>query len=79
LGVKIMSSENKNTRRSGILRALSLLSQTGFAIAACVFIGVLAGKYLDGLLGTAPLLLLTFSLLGAAAAIKSIFDIGKKM
>jgi F0F1-type ATP synthase assembly protein I len=34
---------------------------------------------LDSLLGTAPWLLLVFSLLGAAAAFKSLIDMAKRM
>lgn len=60
------------------LRALSFFSQIGITMAACVFIGVILGKYLDNLLGTSPWLLLVFSLLGAGAAFKSLFDLGNK-
>jgi len=44
-------------------------------MAASVLVGVLLGKYLDGLLDTTPWLLLIFSLLGVGAAIKSLFNI----
>ncbi len=69
------SSKEEQTR--DLLRALSFLSQIGITMAACVLIGVLVGRFLDNLLGTAPWLLLLFSLLGAAAAIKVLFDFGK--
>ncbi len=67
--------ENKQTQ--GLLRALSFFSQIGITMAACVLIGVFIGRFLDNLLGTAPWLLLLFSLLGAAAALKALFDSGK--
>ncbi|MEA4969985.1 MAG: AtpZ/AtpI family protein [Candidatus Pelethousia sp.] len=69
------SSKEEQARE--LLRALSFLSQIGITMAACVLIGVLVGRFLDNLLGTAPWLLLLFSLLGAAAAIKVLFDFGK--
>ena len=43
-------------------------------MAASVLIGVLLGKYLDLLFGTAPWLGLVFSLFGAGAAIKLVFS-----
>jgi ATP synthase protein I len=46
----------------------------GLMVAACLLVGVLLGRFLDGLLGTSPWLLIIFSLLGAAAAFKSLFD-----
>lgn len=60
-----------------LLRALSFFSQIGITMAACVFIGVFVGRYLDSLLGTSPWLLLLFSFLGAAAAFKALFELGK--
>lgn len=69
--------ENKQFKNSETLRALSRFSQIGVTMSATVLIAVLLGKYLDGLLGTTPWLLLVFSLLGAGAAIKSLFDISQ--
>jgi len=43
-------------------------------MGASVLIGVLLGRYLDGLLGTSPWLLLLFSFSGVGAAIKSLFN-----
>ncbi len=43
-------------------------------MAAAVLMGVLLGRYLDRLFGTAPWLGLVFSLLGAGAAIKLVFS-----
>lgn len=60
------------------IQGLTLFSQLGIRLAATVFVGVLIGKYLDRLLGTAPWLLLIFSLLGAAAAMKVLFDFVNK-
>ncbi|MGI6566134.1 MAG: AtpZ/AtpI family protein [Limnochordia bacterium] len=61
-------------KTSDTLRALAYFSQIGITMAASVLIGVLLGRYLDILLGTAPWLGLVFSLLGAGAAIKLMFS-----
>ena len=70
----------KNERGDTIkmLRAISTFTQIGFMITACIVVGVFAGRYLDRLLGTSPWLLIILSLLGVAAAFKSIFDYVKK-
>lgn len=61
-----------------LYRALRFFSQISFTIVACVIIGVLIGRFLDGFFGTSPWLLALFSLLGVAAAFKSLFDLGMK-
>ena len=60
------------------MKKLPSLAQLGITLMACVFAGVFLGKLLDRLLGTTPWLLLVFSLLGAAAAIREIAVMGKK-
>ena len=70
--------EPKKRTRGAALRALSLCSELAVSVAACLFVGVLLGKYLDHLLDTSPWLLLAFSLLGAAAAIRALFVLAKK-
>jgi ATP synthase protein I len=72
-----MPRKNKGPHNQ-LLHALSFFSQVGITMAACVLIGVFLGKFLDGLLGTAPWLLLIFSLLGAAASFKALFDLAKR-
>jgi len=72
-----MPDDNKKPR-DGFLQAISYLSQIGITIIACIAVGVLIGKFLDSRLGTAPWLLLIFTLLGIAAAFKSIYDLSKK-
>jgi ATP synthase protein I len=47
-------------------------------MAACVLIGVFLGRFLDGLLGTSPWLLLLCSLLGVGAALKAVFELGAR-
>jgi len=68
--------DNKDNRE--LLAALSGLSQLGFTMAACVFVGVFSGMYLDRHLGTMPWMLVLCSLSGAVAAFKALFDLTKK-
>ena len=69
--------DNKDKEKRLILKAFALLTQLGLSMACCVAIGLFAGKFLDDRLGTAPVLMLVFVFLGAAAAIKLIYDIIK--
>lgn len=69
---------DKQPQNSEALRALAYFSQIGVTMAASVLVGVLLGRYLDELLGTAPWLLLLFSLMGVGAAIKALFNMPKK-
>lgn len=76
-----MSSQDKNRKQlknSETFRAISYFSQIGVTMASSVLVGVLLGKYLDGLLGTSPWLLLVFSFLGVGAALKSLFNMPEK-
>jgi len=72
-----MKEPEKQTR-STTLRALAFCSEMGVLVAACLFVGVFLGKYLDRWLDTSPWLLLLFSLLGMAAALRSIILLVKK-
>lgn len=68
----------KNKERRAFMNAISFFSQVGITMVACVCIGVAIGYFLDKRLGTSPWLLLVFSLIGAGAALKSLFDLGNK-
>ena len=59
-------------------RAIAFFSQISVTIIACILIGILLGRFLDDFFGTSPWLLLVFTLLGMAAAFKSLFDMGMK-
>ena len=71
------NNDDKNYRGE-LLRNLYMVSQMGVTIAACLIIGVLLGRFLDNTLGTSPFLLIIFSLLGAGAGFKSIFELAKR-
>ena len=73
-----MSQKDKKYR-GDLVKSLSILSQMGVMIVACVLVGVLLGRFLDGLFGTAPWLLIFCSITGVAAAFKSIFDFSKRL
>lgn len=66
-------NRGKQPKNNEMFRALAYFSQIGVTMAASVFVGVLLGKFLDGVLGTSPWLLLFFSFLGVGAAIKALF------
>lgn len=66
---------NKKEQRGQMLRAFSLFSQIGITMATCVLVGVILGRLLDDALGTSPWLLLLFSLLGAGASFKALYDL----
>ena len=66
---------NKKEQRGQMLRAFSLFSQIGITMATCVLVGVILGRLLDDALGTSPWLPLLFSLLGAGASFKALYDL----
>lgn len=71
------SNESGKQRRE-FVRALSMLTQIGVMMVACILIGVFLGRFLDNLLGTSPWLLLACTFLGLGAAFKSMYDYSKK-
>jgi len=73
-----MSKKEDKKHNRELLRSLYMVSQMGVTIAACVIIGVLLGRFLDGVLNTSPFLLIIFSLLGAGAGFRAIFELAKK-
>lgn len=73
-----MSRKNKDGA-NGFVRAFSLLTQIGITIVACIGVGIFLGWVLDNWLGTSPWLMLVCTVLGIAAAFKSIFEFAKKV
>lgn len=67
-----------NKQRREMMKALSIFSQVGVSMVVCVLMGVLAGRFLDSLLGTAPWMLFLFAFLGAGAAFKTMYDLSKR-
>ena len=75
---KILNRQKKKKNdRHQIAKAFALVTQLGLQMACCVVIGVLLGVFLDRLLGTMPIFIIIFSILGTGASIKIIFDISK--
>ena len=67
-----------NDHRREIADALSLMTQIGVSMFACVFVGIMLGKTLDQWFGTTPVLLLLGSLLGGIASFKALYDLAIK-
>jgi len=65
--------------RNTILRAMSLLTQLGLTVVFCLAAGIALGWWLDVRFDTSPWLLIIFSLLGLGAAVKSLFDLIKRI
>lgn len=61
-----------------IQRALGLITYMGVSVVACIGLGLFIGWALDRWLDTTPWMMLTFTILGIIAAIKSIYDMAKK-
>lgn len=72
-----MPDDNKK-QRGEFVRLLSLLSQIGFMIAACILAGIFLGRFLDRALNTSPWLLILFTLLGIAGAFVYVYDVSKR-
>ena len=81
-GLESMPQNNDNKpgkdKPGELISATSMLTQIGISIAACLIAGVFLGRFLDNLLGSSPVFLIILSLMGAAAAFKSIFDLTKR-
>ena len=58
--------------------AFAYLFHISITIISCIAVALIAGYYLDRLLGTSPWLLLLFILFGIIAAFKSIIDFASK-
>ncbi|MFM1651198.1 AtpZ/AtpI family protein [Brevibacillus sp. B_LB10_24] len=54
-------------------QAIGLVSVIGVDMAVCVIAGVWIGKYMDGLLGTKPWLLLAGLLIGLGVGVYSVY------
>ena len=74
-----MSNKQNDDKHTGeIFRAVGLFTQLGISMASCIFVGVIAGKYLDKWLGTSPGFLILGSIIGGAASFKLLYDIAIK-
>lgn len=60
-----------------IMKAFGLFTQLGVTMVSCILIGFFLGLFLDKLIGTAPLFMIIFLLMGVVAAIKALYDISK--
>jgi F0F1-type ATP synthase assembly protein I len=60
------------------LRRLAELTSIGLILPSSIAVGLFFGYYLDRWLGTAPWLLLTFTVLGIASGLISFFRVVRK-
>ncbi len=56
-------------------KSLGVLSSIGLSVVLAIAIGVLIGRWLDGLFGTAPLFFFIFLFIGIVAGFRNIFVI----
>jgi ATP synthase protein I len=69
----IMGNKNQKPPRKTGYRRWAELSSLGLMLPSSIAIGLFFGYWLDKLLGTRPWLLLTFTLLGVASGLISLF------
>jgi ATP synthase protein I len=63
---------NNNDKRD-IIRALGAVGNIGFSLAASILVTVFIGRWLDGLLGTSPLITVIGIILGVIAGLWSVY------
>ena len=68
----------KKEEQKEINDALRLVTQLGLSMFICLFIGVMAGRTLDGIFKTSPVLLMVFTFLGAVTSFKVLYDLAIK-
>ncbi len=56
-------------------RSLGVLSSIGLSVVLAIIIGILIGRWLDGLFGTTPLFFFIFLFIGIVAGFRNIFVI----
>lgn len=79
-GEKSMRSAMKfgGKNKMGIANAIAMVSQLGINMLVCVFVGVWAGNWLDGKLGTHGIFLIICILLGVTAGFMSVYKMVTK-
>lgn len=69
--------QNKKKVRQEIMEALALFSQIGFTIAGTLFLSIMLGRFIDIKMGTYPIFILVFSVLGIFAVFRILLLITK--
>ncbi len=59
----------------GVFTNLALVSQIGISMVVPIGIGLYIGKWLDGKLGTAPIFLFVFIIMGVISAFMNLFKL----
>jgi F0F1-type ATP synthase assembly protein I len=73
----VIRKKDKNDKYK-ISRAFALVTQLGLQMACCIIMSVLLGVFIDRLLGTMPVFIIIFAILGVGASFKIIIDISKE-
>lgn len=69
-----MNKKRKNQEYKKIIRLLGLVSHLGYLMLTPILICVIGGAWLDGKLGTSPLILIVGVVLGVCSSFKNLFD-----
>ncbi len=64
--------------KKGRLKGLALIASVGIAMVVSTLLGLAAGLYLDGLLGTKPWLTIICLILGIIAGFRNVYITVKK-
>ncbi len=65
-------------RKKGRLKGLAMIASVGISLVASTMIGLVAGLWLDGLLGTKPWLTIICLILGIIAGFRNVYLTVKK-
>ena len=65
-------------RKTSVLENLALISQIGISMIVPIIIGLYLGKWLDDRLGTGPIFLFIFIIVGIASAFMNVFKLTER-
>ena len=60
-------------KKYGFLANIALVSQIGIMMVVPIFLGVWLGGFIDGKLGTSPLFLIVFMILGIGGGFRNVY------
>jgi len=62
-------------KKGSALQNLALVSQIGISMTVPIIIGLYIGKWIDGKLGTGPIFLFIFIIMGVGSAFMNLFKL----
>lgn len=66
-------------KKASVFTNLALISQIGISMVVPIGIGLFIGKWLDGKLGTGPIFLFVFIIMGVISAFMNLFKLTETM